>query len=156
VTKAVIRKGRSADLPAVLQLIRELAAYEKAPAEVEVTLAEMHEWGFGRQKVYDFFVVEKQGHVVAVAVYYFKYSTWKGKCLFLEDLIVTEAERCNGYGTLLMKEILRVANEEKLRRVEWQVLHWNEPAISFYKKFNATFDDEWLNCRLIPSGVKAG
>jgi GNAT superfamily N-acetyltransferase len=146
----IIRKGTAADLGAALGLIKELAEYEKAPAEVEVSGEEMKRWGFGSEKIFDFFVAEKNGKIIGIALYYYKYSTWKGKCLFLEDLIVTESERCHGYGTRLMREVIGVAKEQGVRRLEWQVLNWNEPAISFYKKFGASFDDEWLNCRLVP------
>jgi GNAT superfamily N-acetyltransferase len=146
----VIRRGRDSDLSQVLNLVKELAEYEKAPAEVEVTVEEMRDWGFGTHRAYEFFVAEKEGVVIATAIYYFKYSTWKGKCLFLEDLIVTQKERCKGIGSRLMREVLAVAKEQNLRRVEWQVLNWNTPAIEFYKKFSATFDAEWLNCRMIP------
>lgn len=145
-----IRKGTPADIPAALALVKELAEYEKAPNEVTVTEKEMAEWGFGKEKVFDFFVAEKDGRIVGLALYYFKYSTWKGRCLFLEDIIVTQAERCRGYGTLLMNEVIRVARGSGARRLEWQVLEWNAPAIAFYKKYQAAFDTEWVNCRLIP------
>lgn len=143
-----IRKGNEQDLPQVLDLVRELAAFEKAPAEVEVTVSEMLNWGFGKNKLFDFFVLEKNNHIVAMALYYYKYSTWKGKCLFLEDIIVTEKERKNGYGKLLFNEVVKVAKREKVRRMEWQVLDWNKPAIEFYKKYNSNFDGEWINCKL--------
>jgi GNAT superfamily N-acetyltransferase len=148
--EVTIRRGRNSDVPAALCLIKELAEYERAPHEVEVTLEEMVEWGFGSQKVYEFFVAEKDGKVIGMALYYYKYSTWKGKCLFLEDLIVTGSERCKGYGSMLMNHVIAEAKSQKVRRLEWQVLHWNAPAIEFYKKFNSSFDDEWLNCRLTP------
>lgn len=145
-----VRKGTLDDIPRTLDLIRELAEYENAAGEVEASVGELARWGFGSEKFFDFFVAEKNGVVIGIALYYFKYSTWKGKCLYLEDLIVQEDERSRGTGTLLMNEILRVARELKLRRIEWQVLNWNEPAIRFYKKYNASFDGEWLNCRLVP------
>ncbi len=143
-----IRKGTEADLPASLQLIRELAIFEKAPTEVVVSLEEMKAWGFGKEKVFDFFVGEKEGKVIGLALYYFKYSTWKGKCLFLEDIIVTESERGSGYGRLLFNAVLEVAQQTKVRRMEWQVLEWNEPAIQFYKHYPTHFDSEWLNCQI--------
>ena len=93
-----IRVGVQRDLPRVLELVKELAVFEKAPNEVEVTLDEMVNWGFGDDKIFDFFVLEKESSIIGIAVYYYKYSTWKGKCLFLEDIIVTESERKNGYG----------------------------------------------------------
>ncbi len=143
-----IRVGNKSDLAAILNLIKELAEYEKAPAEVEVTVAEMENWGFGADKLFDFFVAEQNGNIVALALYYYKYSTWKGKCLFLEDIIVTEKMRGAGIGKLLFDKIVDVAKAEKVRRLEWQVLNWNEPAIKFYKKYNATLDPEWLNGKL--------
>ncbi len=143
-----IRVGDKNDLPNILNLIKELAEYEKASAEVEVTIAEMENWGFGPNKLFDFFVAEKNGEIVGLALYYYKYSTWKGKCLFLEDIIVTEKMRGSGIGKLLFNKVVEVAKKEKVRRLEWQVLEWNTPAINFYKKYNATLDPEWLNGKL--------
>ncbi|MBL7921500.1 MAG: GNAT family N-acetyltransferase [Bacteroidia bacterium] len=145
---ATIRIGTQNDIPLVLELVRELAVFEKAPNEVEVTVAEMTNWGFGKDKIFDFFVLEKESVIVGIAVYYYKYSTWKGKCLFLEDIIVTENERKNGYGKLLFNEVVKVAKAQKVRRMEWQVLDWNAPAIEFYKKYNSNLDGEWINCKL--------
>lgn len=143
-----IREGVKSDLPAILKLIKELAEFEKAPAEVEVTIAEMENWGFGANKIFDFYVAEKNNVIVGLALYYYKYSTWKGKCLFLEDIIVTESMRGAGIGKLLFDKIVEAAKNEKVRRLEWQVLDWNEPAINFYKKYKATLDPEWLNGKL--------
>lgn len=147
-TNIEIRKGTVSDIPGALHLVKELAAYEKAPAEVEVSVAEMENWGFGKDKVFDFFVAIENGVAVGLALYYYKYSTWKGKCLFLEDIIVTEKMRGKGIGKLLFEEIIKVAKQDKVRRMEWQVLDWNEPAINFYKKYNAVLDGEWVNCKL--------
>lgn len=144
----MIRKGKKEDLPQVLGLVKELAIYEKAPNEVEVTVKQMEEWGFGTDKQFDFFVAETNGKIVGLALYYYKYSTWKGKCLFLEDIIVTESERKNGYGKLLFDAVVQVAKKDKVKRMEWQVLEWNDPAIKFYKKTPTVFDDEWINCKL--------
>lgn len=147
-SKLEIRKGTISDIPAALTLVKELAAYEKAPDEVEVSVAEMENWGFGKDKVFDFFVALDNDVTVGLALYYYKYSTWKGKCLFLEDIIVTEKLRGKGIGKLLFEEIIKVAKQDKVRRMEWQVLDWNEPAINFYKKYNAVLDGEWVNCKL--------
>ena len=144
----MIRKGVQADLPQVLNLVKELAEYEKTPAEVEVTVEEMINWGFGKDKIFEFFVLEKENKIIGIALYYYKYSTWKGKCLFLEDIIVTESERCKGYGQLLFNVVAKVAKEQKVRRMEWQVLEWNTPAIKFYEKYNSVIDPEWMNCKL--------
>lgn len=148
-TEAVqLRTGTKADLPRVLELITELAVYEKAPAEVVVTVEQMENWGFGKDKIFDFFVAEVNGNITGIALYYYKYSTWKGKCLFLEDIIVTENLRGKGIGKLLFEAVARVAKEQRVKRMEWQVLEWNEPAINFYKKYKATLDPEWINGKL--------
>ena len=144
----IIRKGQESDIPGALKLVKELATYEKAPDEVEVTVEEMTAWGFGVDKQFDFFVAEDEGIIVGMALYYFKYSTWKGKCLFLEDIIVTESYRRYGLGSKLFNEVARVAKQQKVRRMEWQVLEWNVTALNFYKKYEANFDDEWVNCKL--------
>jgi len=143
-----IRKGTKADIPFALNLVKELATYEKAPNEVEVTIEEMTEWGFGSDKQFDFFVALEDEVIVGLALYYYKYSTWKGKCLFLEDIIVTESQRGKGLGKLLFDKVVQVSKEQKVRRMEWQVLDWNTPAIEFYKKYDATLDGEWVNCKL--------
>ena len=143
-----IRIGTKTDIPFALNLVKELAAYEKAPNEVEVTIEEMTEWGFGADKQFDFFIATDNNVIVGLALYYFKYSTWKGKCLFLEDIIVTESQRGKGLGKLLFDKVVQVAKNMKVRRMEWQVLDWNTPAIEFYKKYDSTLDGEWVNCKL--------
>ncbi len=143
-----IKKGIETDLPQVLALIKELAAFELAPNEVEVTLDEMKNWGFGTDKLFDFFVAKDVDSIVGIALYYNKYSTWKGKCLFLEDIVVTESYRSKGVGRLLFAKIIDVAKQTNVRRMEWQVLDWNTNAIEFYKKYNATLDGEWINGKL--------
>jgi GNAT superfamily N-acetyltransferase len=143
-----IRKGTKVDIPSALCLVKELAVYEKAPNEVEVTIEEMTEWGFGVDKQFDFYVALLDDIIVGMALYYFKYSTWKGQCLFLEDIIVTESQRGKGLGKLLFDKVVQVAKNMKVRRMEWQVLDWNTPAIEFYKKYNSTLDGEWVNCKL--------
>jgi len=132
---AQIRKGEKKDLPAVLELIRELARYEKAPDEVVVTLEEMERDGFGDQPVFQFFVALWNDKVVGMALYYVKYSTWKGKCIFLDDIIVTETFRKKGIGTLLFEAMVKVSREMKVRKLEWQVLDWNTPRLIFIKSF---------------------
>ncbi len=143
-----LRLGTLQDVPKILELVKELATYEKAPNEVEVTVEEMKNWGFGSEKIFDSFVAEINNEIIGIAVYYYKYSTWKGKCLFLEDIIVTESARGKGLGKLLFEAVAKVAKEKKVRRMEWQVLDWNEPAINFYKKYNALLDPEWINGKL--------
>lgn len=149
-----IRTGTQEDIAYALHLVKELAAFENAPNEVEVTPEEMLEWGFGANKQFDFFVASDNNVIVGLALYYFKYSTWKGKCLFLEDIIVTESQRGKGIGKLLFDKVVEVSKEIKVRRMEWQVLDWNTPAIDFYKKYNATLDGEWVNCKLIDDQLK--
>jgi len=144
----IIRKGEKADLPQVLNLIKELAVYEKAPNEVTVTLNELEEDGFGESPIFNFFVAELEQKIIGIALYYTKYSTWKGKCIFLEDIIVTEQYRKHGIGKKLFNKVVLVAQQQKVKRLEWQVLEWNEPAINFYKKLNSHFDKEWINCKL--------
>ncbi len=146
--KLEIRKGVREDIPEALQLVKELAIYEKAPKEVTVTVEEMERDGFGNEAVFTFYVAETENGIVGMALYYIKYSTWKGKCVFLEDIIVTEEYRKLGIGKKLFDEVLRDAKQLNVRRLEWQVLEWNEPAIKFYEKMNAHFDKEWINCKM--------
>lgn len=146
--KFLIREGTENDIPSALKLVKELALYEKAPDEVEVSEEQMKIWGFGNMPLFRFFVAEEQGEVLGMALYYYKYSTWKGKCIFLEDIIVTEKHRNKNIGSRLFERVLQLAKEEQVKRLEWQVLSWNEPAIAFYKKYHSQFDGEWLNCKL--------
>lgn len=143
-----IRKGLKSDLPATLDLIKELALYENAPDEVIVSIEDMERDGFGENPVFNFFVAEKEGKIVGISLYYVKYSTWKGKCIFLEDIIVTEQYRKHGIGKKLFDEVVKVSKELNAQRLEWQVLDWNEPAIRFYEKINSNLNKEWINCKL--------
>ena len=145
---AAVRPGRKEDLPRVLELIRELAEYEKAPHEVTNTVARLEADGFGVNPVYGFFVAERNSLVVGLSLYYWRYSTWKGKRLYLEDIIVTENERGRGIGKLLFDRTMKKTLEENCTGMMWQVLDWNEPAINFYKKYGAKLDGEWVNCHL--------
>ncbi|MES2284858.1 MAG: GNAT family N-acetyltransferase [Bacteroidota bacterium] len=143
-----VRKGLKSDLSAALGLIKELALYEKAPDEVIVTIEDMERDGFGENPVFNFFVAELDRKIVGISLYYVKYSTWKGKCIFLEDIIVTEQYRKHGIGKKLFDEVVKVSKELNVQRLEWQVLDWNEPAIRFYEKINSNLDKEWINCKL--------
>ena len=145
---SLIRIGTVNDLPQVLNLIKDLAAFENEPNEVEVTITEMQNWGFGKDKIFDFFVIEIDNIIIGLALYYFKYSTWKGKCLFLEDIIVKENVRNKGYGKKLFNAVVEVAKNTGVKRMEWQVLDWNKNAIEFYNKYQANLDSKWLNCKL--------
>lgn len=140
-----IRRATKEDCPALLGLIKELADYEKAPQEVTVSLAHFEESGFGAQPVWWGFVAELDSVVVGFALYYIRYSTWKGQCLYLEDFLVTEEQRGKGIGALLFERIVQEAKEKGFRRMVWQVLDWNEPALNFYKKYDAKLDPEWVN-----------
>ncbi len=152
---SLIRIGTVNDLPQVLNLIKDLAAFENEPYEVEVTIAEMQNWGFGKDKIYDFFVIEIDNIIIGLALYYFKYSTWKGKCLFLEDIIVKENVRNKGYGKKLFNAVVEVAKNTGVKRMEWQVLDWNKNAIEFYNKYQANLDSKWLNCKLNYSQIQS-
>jgi GNAT superfamily N-acetyltransferase len=150
-----IRKGIKSDLPQVLELIQELADYEKAAHEVEITLTQLEEDGFGENPVYEFFVAENESEIVGIALYYFRYSTWKGKAVYLEDLVVKGSERGKGYGQLLLDAIIKEAKRTNSKQVRWQVLDWNEPAIEFYKKLGADLDGEWINCTLTSQQIQS-
>lgn len=147
----IIRKGKTEDLSAVLDLIKELADYEKAPAEVTLTLEELQEDSFGAHPIFSFLVAESDEKIIGAAIFYFKYSTWKGKCLFLEDLIVSEPYRGKQVGKKLFEAVIQLSKKLKVKRMDWQVLDWNEPAINFYKKFDAVVDPSWVNCKLTES-----
>ena len=143
-----VREGKKEDLPKALELIRELAIYEKAEHEVENTVERMEVDGFGENPVYGFILAEMDGEVIGMSMYYYRYSTWKGKRLYLEDLIVTESARGSGAGKLLLDETVAIAKRTQCTGVMWQVLDWNEPAIKFYEKYGAELDSGWINCNL--------
>ena len=135
------------DVPDILRLIKELAVYEKAANEVTVKESDLLKDGFGDDKIFDCFVARENESVLGIALIYTKYSTWKGRCIFLEDIIVSEDERGRGIGKELFRAVVKHAKNKAAGRLEWQVLDWNEPAIGFYKKFNSEFDPSWINCR---------
>ena len=143
-----IRKAVRKDCARMMELIQELATYEKAPDEVTVSLSHFEESGFGANPVWWAFVAEVSGVVVGMALYYVRYSTWKGQRMYLEDILVTEEMRGKKIGSLLFDALIKEAKDKKFMGMNWQVLDWNEPAINFYKKYNASFDPEWLNCSI--------
>ncbi len=142
----LIREAVEADIPDMMRLIRELAAYEKASDEVTVQEAHFRESGFGNNPVWwALIAVNSAGETVAFALYYIRYSTWKGQRMYLEDIIVTEAWRGKGIGKMLMDTLIEIAKAKGFSGMVWQVLDWNEPAINFYKKYQADFDPGWVN-----------
>jgi len=143
-----IRKAVKEDCPRLMELVHELAVYERAPEEVTVELSHFIESGFGPHPVWWAFVAEEEGRIEGFALYYIRYSTWKGQRMYLEDLIVTEKMRGRGLGKLLFERLIDEAKEKKFSGMVWQVLDWNEPAINFYKKYNARFDAGWMNCAI--------
>lgn len=149
-----IRQGKKEDLPRVLELIKELARFERAPHEVTNTLAQLETDGFGEHPVYGFFVAEDGARIIGLSLYYWRYSTWKGKRLYLEDIIVTEAERGKGAGKRLFERTMQKALEEKCTGMMWQVLDWNQPAIDFYQKYAAKLDSGWINCNIEAEEIK--
>jgi GNAT superfamily N-acetyltransferase len=140
-----IRRAIKEDCKSMLGLIGELADYEKAPNEVTVSLPHFEQSGFGENPVWWAFVAEVNSTIVGFALYYIRYSTWKGQCLYLEDFFVTEKMRGNGIGKLLFDQIIQETKDKGFSRMVWQVLEWNEPAINFYKKYKANLDPEWIN-----------
>lgn len=159
----IVRRATREDCPSMLELIRELAVYEKAPNEVTVDPAHFEESGFGPNPVWWAFVVETSdtstpltlstsstppNPIVAFALYYIRYSTWKGQVMYLEDIIVTEKMRRKGIGRILMGRLIVEAKERGFKRISWQVLDWNQPAIDFYQQFGASFDGGWVNVNL--------
>lgn len=147
-----IRRAVKDDCPRMMELIQELADYEKAPDEVTVSRDHFAESGFGETPVWWAFVassvVNGKEVVHGFALYYVRYSTWKGQRMYLEDIIVTEAMRCRGIGKMLFDQLIVEAKERSFSGIVWQVLEWNEPAINFYKKYNAAMDGEWINCSI--------
>jgi GNAT superfamily N-acetyltransferase len=143
-----IRVAQKEDCPRLLELIKELAVFEKYPDEVTVTLQEFEDAGFGYKPVWKAYVAEVGGVIVAMALYYVRYSTWKGRRLFLEDLIVTEKFRGQGIGKSLFDRIIVEAKDEGFSGMVWQVLDWNEPALNFYKKYEASIEPGWLNASI--------
>lgn len=143
-----IRRAVPEDCPRLMELIKELAEYEKAPHDVTVTMEHFISSGFGDNPVWWAFVAEEKGIILGFALYYIRYSTWKGQAMYLEDIIVTEKARGRGIGRLLFDQLIEEARAKKFNRIIWQVLEWNEPAINFYRKYNADFDGEWLNASI--------
>lgn len=146
--KVTIRSAQIEDCPAMMDLIRELAYYEKAPDEVTVSLADFEAAGFGLNALWKAFVAQLDDQVVGLSLFYPRYSTWKGLKLYLEDIVVSERWRGQKIGLALFEATLDYARENGYHSLYWQVLDWNEPAINFYKKWGAHFDETWLNAQI--------
>jgi len=154
VSEIIIRNARKEDCKAMMQLIHELAEYEKAPDEVTVTFDHFVESGFGEKPVWWAFVAEVDESVVGFALYYIRYSTWKGQRLYLEDILVNEPFRGKGIGKLLFDRLLKEVEEKKFSGMVWQVLDWNAPSIAFYKSLGAAPRDRWISYRLLNDSLE--
>lgn len=152
--EVVVRKAEAEDLPAVHRLIVDLAVFEKAPEEVELTVEQLREDAFGKDSIVEILVAEVKGEVVGAVLFYEKYSTWKGRGVHLEDFVVSEGYRRKGIGSLLFEEVIRIAADRGYARMDWQVLDWNESAVAFYRKYGASLTDEWLDGRLTKEDLK--
>lgn len=150
-----IRIAQADDCPRILELINELALYEKAPEEVTVDLNHFIQAGFGENPVWKAFVAEVDEQIAGFALYYTRYSTWKGCRLYLEDFIVTAEMRGKGIGKVLFEKVIEEAKNEKYKGMVWQVLDWNQPAINFYNKYKANLESGWLNAALSEEQIKA-
>ncbi|GEC73389.1 L-amino acid N-acyltransferase YncA [Flavobacterium flevense] len=148
-----IRVGKKEDMAAVLKLIQELAEFEKEPDAVLVTEEDLIRDGFGKQPLFHVFVAEINLEIVGIAFYYYRYSTWKGKIIHLEDLVVKNEMRGKGVGYALYSEIIRQAQKDQVKRIDWNVLDWNTPAIDFYEKTGAKVLKEWHVAQMDESGI---
>ena len=152
--QATIRKGIKKDLPSVLKLIKELADYENARNQVTITLDDLERDGFGAYPCFWFLVAEINDEIVGLSFYWIRYSTWKGKFLFLEDFVIKEEHRRLGIGSKLFEETIKICKKLQLNGMIWQVLDWNNPAIDFYKKYDAEISKDWLNGKLTKNQIE--
>ncbi len=150
----IIRKATEKDMPFVLELIQELANFEKEPDAVVVTVADLVRDGFSEHPLFHCYVAEKENTIIGMALFYYRYSTWKGKTIHLEDLIVKADQRGTGAGFALYKEIIKQGKKDKVRRIEWNVLDWNTPAIDFYEKSGAKVLDDWRVVQMDETGIE--
>lgn len=150
----MIRKATEKDMPYVLELIQELATFEKEPDAVVVTVADLVRDGFSEHPLFHCYVAEKENTIIGMALFYYRYSTWKGKTIHLEDLIVKADQRGTGAGFALYKEIIKQGKKDKVRRIEWNVLDWNTPAIDFYEKSGAKVLDDWRVVQMDETGIE--
>jgi GNAT superfamily N-acetyltransferase len=149
-----IRKATQTDMPFVLNLIRELAAFEREPEAVEVTVDDLIRDGFSEPPLFNCLVAENENTIIGMALFYYRYSTWKGKTIHLEDLIVKADQRGTGAGFALYQEIIKQGEKDKVRRIEWNVLDWNAPAIAFYEKSGAKVLKDWRVVHMDENGMK--
>jgi GNAT superfamily N-acetyltransferase len=148
-----IRKGKKEDMHGVLALIQELAVFEKEPDAVLITEEDLVRDGFGANPLFQVFVAEVENDIVGIALYYYRYSTWKGKTIHLEDLVVKDSMRGTGLGYALYSEIIKQAKKDQVRRIDWNVLDWNTSAIEFYEKSGAKVLDEWRVAQMDEAGI---
>lgn len=149
-----IRNAGAEDMPAVLELIRELAVFEKEPQAVEVTVDDLVAHGFGKNPLFHCFIAELEGDICGMALVYPRYSTWKGPVIHLEDLIVKESHRGRGIGSRLLDEVVRYGRDRGVKRISWEVLDWNEPAIKFYEDKGANVMRDWDVVQLDEAGIR--
>lgn len=149
----IIRIATKNDMPSVLELIKELAVFEKEPEAVVVTVDDLVRDGFSENPLFECFVAEEKNEIIGMALYYYRFSTWKGKTIHLEDLIVKEDKRGTGAGFALYTEIIKKGKAENVRRIEWNVLDWNTPAIDFYKKSGANVLKDWCVVQMDEKGI---
>lgn len=153
--EVIIRPGSKPDLPQVLDLIMELAEFTGYSHLVSTTVKDMERDGFGDDPVFGFFVALKDSKIIGTSIYYYRYSTWKGKRLYLEDLVVRESERRGGVGKLLFDATMQKCLDENCSGMMWQVLNWNEKAIDFYKKYGTNFESDFVNCNLEADQIRS-
>lgn len=149
----IIRRGEIKDAPAILSLIKELAIFEKEPDAVVINEDDLIKDGFSENPLFQTFVAEVDQEIIGIALYYYRYSTWKGKTIHLEDLIVRENKRGTGAGSALYKKIIEQGKKEGVRRIEWNVLDWNTPAIEFYEKSGAKILEDWRVVHMDENGI---
>ena len=149
-----IRKAETKDIPSILGLIKELAVFERQPNAVILSEGELEQALFGENPWVYVYVAEMENKVVGMALYYYGFSTWKGRSLHLEDLIVHENYRKLGIGRALMNQVIQIAKTEKVERMSWEVLDWNEPAVKFYESLGTEFYKDWWLCRLFREDLK--
>lgn len=149
-----VRVAQKGDMKVVIKLINELAVFEKEPKAVEITATDLERDGFGENPVFHCFVAENRTNIVGIALVYMRYSTWKGSVLHLEDLVVSQAMRGQGIGTILLDEVVKYGNQLGVKRISWEVLDWNEPAITFYEQKGANVMRDWNVVHLNEKAIK--